>query len=93
MFYAGGHVHEQFVRRVGPALVLNPGSVGLPYFRSADGSTVNPTYAEYAVIDVDDQGLAVSLRRVGYRLAALEAAVRGSGMPHADWWLSDWRQA
>jgi predicted phosphodiesterase len=90
--YAGGHVHEQFVRRHGPALVLNPGSVGLPYFRTGEQRTVNPTYAEYAVIELREQGAAVSLRRASYPLQDLEDAVRMSGMPHADWWLTDWRQ-
>lgn len=27
---AGGHTHEQFLRRLGETIVLNPGSVGLP---------------------------------------------------------------
>ena len=35
---AGGHTHEQLYRRLGQAVVINPGSVGLPYKSLPDGS-------------------------------------------------------
>ena len=63
-----GHTHLPYTLRVGGALVVNPGSVGV----SRDG---NPL-ASYAVIDTDE----VQLNRVEYAIeetvAAVEANVR-----------------
>lgn len=48
---AGGHTHVQMVRRYGDALLLNPGSVGLPHGRIRSREPIRiPLCAEYAVI-------------------------------------------
>lgn len=87
--YAGGHTHVQMLRRFRDALVLNPGTVGLPYDR-VPGGAHNPAWAEYAVVAVEGQRLSVDLRRAPYDVAALRAAALASGMPHADIWAADW---
>jgi putative phosphoesterase len=86
---AGGHTHQQMLRRYQGSLLINPGSVGLPY-QNVDGQTHNPTWAEYALVSNDAGNLQVEFRRVPVDLAALTTAVRTSGMPNADWWLKDW---
>lgn len=89
--YAGGHTHLQMLIRHGKALVLNPGSVGLPFDTYPRGaSTRNPAWAEYAVVESDRRRLRVELRRTPFDVAALLRAAHESGMPHADWYSADW---
>lgn len=89
---AGGHTHVPMVRQYFDSFLVNPGSVGLPQVSRRDGQRLNPTWAEYALLEWQQSQLTVSLRRARYPLATLAAAVRASGMPHADYWLSDWRE-
>ena len=80
----------QMIRRFEDMLVINPGSVGLPY--EAVGDVVrNPPWAEYAVIESGSGSLSIELRHTPIKLSALEEAVCGSGMPHAAWWMKGWR--
>ena len=89
-FYAGGHIHSQMVRKFGASLIINPGSVGLPFFEAADRRVVNPIWAEYAVLIASGDDLKVELRRERYSKHDLKGAVMGSGMPDPEWWLRDW---
>ena len=89
--FAGGHTHTQMIRRWRNSMVVNPGSVGLPFEERADGTTRNPAWAEYAMVALGERaGLGVELRRVSYSLSELAHAVKGSGMPDPEWWLADW---
>jgi len=88
--YAGGHTHEQMARKFGSALIINPGSVGLPFFVGADGSTKNPIWAEYAMLSVSRGSIGVDLRRNRYDRKDLREAALKSGMPDPAWWLRDW---
>jgi predicted phosphodiesterase len=88
---AGGHTHQQMLRRHHQALVINPGSVGLPMDHVPPGpGTRNPAWAEFAVLTCGEGDLRIELRRVRFDVAALLAAARQSGMPHAEWYASDW---
>jgi predicted phosphodiesterase len=86
---AGGHIHQQMLRSYQGSLLINPGSVGLPY-QTVSGRTRNPPWAEYALVTNQAGQVKVEFRRVPVDLAALETAVRRSSMPHAGWWLKDW---
>ena len=88
--YAGGHIHSQMVRKFGTSLIINPGSVGLPFFKASDGRAVNPVWAEYAVLTTSGDDLKVELRREKYSKRNLRDAVIESGMPDSEWWLRDW---
>ncbi len=90
---AGGHTHEAMIRRYGEGTLVNPGSVGQPSYETADGRSVKPAWAEYALVEWDGGALAITLLRVPYPLAELRAAVLASEMPHAETWLADWRDA
>ena len=46
---AGGHTHMPMLRRHGASLVINPGSVGMPFEHAAGGTFRNPPWAEYAI--------------------------------------------
>lgn len=87
--YLGGHTHEQFVRRYRDAIVANPGSVGLSFVKafSADDGRHLPV-AEYALLQVLAGEPNLHFRRVPYDLNVYYEAVKESGMPHAEAWLS-----
>ena len=89
---AGGHTHQQMIRRHRGFMMLNPGSVGLPVDRVPFSTQArNPPWAEFAVLTSgDDGGIGVALRRVPFDVVAHLATVRASGMPHAEWYASDW---
>jgi predicted phosphodiesterase len=62
---AGGHTHIQMLRQHHGNLLVNPGSVGLPFKDYVGGRT--PTvlpHAEYALIEVSGGSVEVDLRRV-----------------------------
>lgn len=90
MVLAGGHSHLPLVRRHRGSLFVNPGSVGLP-FRAQPGPIRIARWAEYALVDADAERVGVELRRTGYDVDAYLELARGSGMPHADWWVGCWR--
>lgn len=88
---AGGHTHSQMFRRLEHRLLINPGSVGLPFDRMPDGKAFNPLLAEYAILEFGaTNNLSVSLKRTPIAQEALETSIRDSDMPHQDWWLQDW---
>lgn len=62
---AGGHTHLQWTRRIGDAVFVNPGSVGLPYDRHSD-PVVFWTAADWALVTVVEGDVAVEFRRVEY---------------------------
>ena len=82
---AGGHTHKQWTRRIGEALFVNPGSVGLAYdhHRPRDEIRFVPV-AEYALVFLDAGGPAVEFRRVGYDFEELREAVLASGRPYRE---------
>ena len=71
------------------ALLVNPGSVGLP-FRSQPGPVRISRWAEYGIVTADDGRVSVELCRASFDVDAYLELARSSGMPHADWWLDCW---
>ena len=86
---AGGHTHTPLLRRFQRAFLINPGSVGLPYFLQ-NGQLHSPNWAEYAIVEATESGLNITFHRVNYGLKPLIAAVRENHIPHANWWLANW---
>lgn len=87
----GGHTHVQLLRRYRDALILNPGSVGLPQEQDRAAETVyNPPYAEYAMVTHSTGSLQIELRRTAIDADAVVQTAEESGMPHADWWVAGW---
>ncbi|MCB0024232.1 MAG: metallophosphatase family protein [Caldilinea sp.] len=88
---AGGHTHTAMVRRHRHRLVVNPGSVGLPFALRRDGMAYNPPWAEYALIDYRSPAdVAVTLCRAPVDVAQIVQVTLASDMPMADRWLADW---
>jgi putative phosphoesterase len=92
--FAGGHTHQQMLRRYRDKVLLNPGSVGLPYDALPDGRVRNPPWAEYAVVEVgegsDQRSLCVELKRVPVDATEIRRQLLESGMPHPGFWAAGW---
>lgn len=85
--FTGGHTHQPYARRYKDRLVLNPGSVGLPYLLIGN-SVESPPWAEYALLEVKNGRFSVDLRQVTVDKTAVNQAAFDSGMPHAQWWTT-----
>lgn len=85
---AGGHTHVQWTRRIGDALYVNPGSVGISYDRHRE-AFVRPL-AEWALVTVDGGSVAVEFRQVPYSIEEVMTAAKQSGRPHAGDWAAQW---
>jgi predicted phosphodiesterase len=83
---AGGHTHLAMLRRHGQSLVINPGSVGVPFEQVPDSGFRNPPWAEYAIVDQGE----VEFHRVPVDVGAVTEAALASGMPNGGWWVRDW---
>lgn len=89
---AGGHTHLQGVRGHRGAVLLNPGSVGVPVRGEPleswlpDETGWVPDHAEYALVEANSGALAVTLVRVPVDADAVRRAADGSGMPHPRTW-------
>jgi len=87
---AGGHTHLQMIRRLEQGVLVNPGSVGLPFRRWWPSTVRIAPWAEYGFLTVGDGKLAIDLRRTSFDVEAMLRLCRASGMPHADWWIECW---
>lgn len=65
-----GHIHQQFLRYGSDGqLILNPGSIGQPFF--LDAKLRKDLRAQYMILEFDDAGLSdVDFRRVDYDVEA-----------------------
>jgi putative phosphoesterase len=81
---AGGHTHLQMLRQHRGMLLVNTGSLGMPFREhAAGGPPVILPHAEYAIVDVRADGVSVDLRRVTLDARALAAQVGGWDNPLA----------
>ena len=87
---AGGHTHLQSARRIGDALYVNPGSVGISFDRHAPEQPSLRPVAEWALVTVADRTVSVEFRQVPYAVERVRDAVARSGRPHADEWAAQW---
>ena len=54
------------IRRYGSSTLVNPGSIGLPLIKPTGAAAINPAWAEYALLERDDDALSIALLRVPY---------------------------
>jgi len=88
---AGGHTHEQMLRRHRETIAINPGSVGLPFQIGPEPHQVrNPPWAEYALVSYRRGDLSIELKRVPISVEDVVRVARESSMPNVDWWIKDW---
>ncbi len=79
---AGGHTHLQLVRQHRGSLIVNPGSLGMPFREHTGGRPpeILP-HAEYATIESEGGRLGVTLRRVDFSVRAHRATIAASALP------------
>lgn len=78
----GGHTHLQMLRQHRGALLVNPGSVGLPFKEYVAGAP--PTilaHAEYAIVDAHHGAVRVTLQRMPLDRKVLRDAAAASRAP------------
>ena len=92
---ACGHVHLQWLRRIGQRLWFCAGSAGIVYRTNEPSSFEEPPepWAEYAVLTAAGDSVRVEFRRVPFDSDRLVETIRASGMPHADFYASQWQTA
>jgi putative phosphoesterase len=85
---AGGHTHLQMLRQHRGMLLVNPGSVGLPFKEYAAGKApILLAHAEYALLEALDGDVTVSFRRVALDKAALREAAGAVAHPMKAWMM------
>lgn len=87
---AGGHTHNQLMRRFDRQWLINPGSVGATSRRTrVDHPTGAPPWAEYGVVTVEHGAIDVSLKAIPLDLEAVRAQAPAD-FPYRDGWLAEW---
>ena len=88
----GGHTHLQMIRRFEKSVIVNPGSVGLPFVEWWPRPVRIAPWAEYGILTSDDEKLSMELRRTAFDVKGFLEMSRASGMPHAEWWADCWEE-
>jgi predicted phosphodiesterase len=84
LVFAGGHTHLQMLRQHRGMLIVNSGSLGMPFREYASGGPpVVLAHAEYAIVDVRGDHVSVDLRRVALDRHGLASQVEGWNNPLA----------
>ena len=75
-----GHVHKQILRYGSQGQqILNPGTIGMPYF---DWEPIQNHRAQYALIDVEEDGMTnLQFRKVAYDYEAELQDAKDKGLP------------
>lgn len=79
-----GHVHHQLLRYSSKGqLVINPGTIGEPFFTHSKLN--DDRRAQYAILEIDEMGLAdVDFRKVTYNLDQEVSLATKVGLPYAE---------
>ncbi|GIP38707.1 metallophosphoesterase [Paenibacillus sp. J31TS4] len=80
-----GHIHHAFVRSVYGRVIVNSGSIGLPFDRD--------NRASYCIVDWEGDNLSAQVRRVSYDIDRVIRIARDRAMPDADLFELAVRQA
>ncbi len=88
---AGGHTHLQMIRQHRGSLIVNPGSVGLPFeSRASGGPPIIMPHAEYAVLEASAGRISVTLHRVELDRTELVEQARNWKQPMANYLLAQY---
>lgn len=84
-----GHTHIQMLRQHRGTLIVNPGSVGMPFQEYVGGKPPHILpFAEYAIVDSSARNISVSLQRIALDTRELAAAARAVDNPMSSWLAS-----
>ncbi|TFV42530.1 metallophosphoesterase [Bradyrhizobium frederickii] len=91
MVMAGGHTHVQMLRQHRGSLVVNVGSVGMPFKEYVAGARPTIlTHAEYAVVEEAGGVVGVTLYRVPVDKNALQDSLAQTTNPLRDWLIQQY---
>lgn len=94
-FLTGGHTHVQQIHHLGESFYFNPGSIGVAFRHDqpelGDRRFTGDPWAEYAILNVDDDRLGLEFRRAPLDVERVIEEVTASGMPHPDRIISRYR--
>lgn len=77
---ACGHTHIQMMRQHKGTLIINPGSIGLPFREYVAGCRPEiMLHAEYAVIEKKNNQTNINLKRIAYDLKAFQDTIDNCG--------------
>jgi putative phosphoesterase len=80
--FVAGHTHIQMLRRHKGVLIINPGSVGLPFQEYVHGGPPQVlSHAEYGIIDIRAGRVGVDLKRIPLNRDELRQAAAASTNP------------
>jgi putative phosphoesterase len=74
--YMYGHIHKPYIKYINGKIVMNTGSVGLPF----DGLAM----ASYAIVEIVDGNITTSIERVSYNIEKVAEQYRKADYPNAD---------
>lgn len=74
--YLYAHIHKPYIRYINGKVIMNIGSVGLPF----DGLAK----ASYGVVDITDSGFSTSIQRVSYDVEKVAELYKKVNYPNAD---------
>jgi putative phosphoesterase len=83
--YIYGHIHKSYIRFIRGKIVINTGSVGLPF----DGLAL----ASYAIVEIVAGNISSSIERVSYDVEKVAEQYRVSNYPNADMMIKVLRNA
>jgi predicted phosphodiesterase len=90
---AGGHTHVQMLRQHRGTLLVNPGSLGLPFEAYVSGGPPRVmAHAEYAIVEAAAGAISVTLHRVPVDRGALIAQATGWDNPMRDYLVQQYQQ-
>lgn len=88
---ACGHTHVQMLRRHRDQIIVNVGSVGMPFEQMPfTGEPRLLPWAEYAILNWSNGSVNIELRRVSVDFEAIRDAAFASRMPRAADWVDNW---
>lgn len=83
--YIYAHIHKPYIRYTHGKIVINTGSVGLPF----DGLAM----ASYAIVEISDGNIRTSIERVGYNIVQVAEQYRNLEYPNAEMMIKVLRNA
>ena len=87
----GGHTHLPMIRQYKGMLIVNTGSVGMPLEEFPPANAWRYLlWAEYAIVDAEDDDIRVELCRVPVDYDLLKQSALTSENPFAAEWLENW---
>lgn len=88
---AFGHTHIQMFRQFGNIMLVNPGSIGLPFQAdTSPGKAQIASCADFAILESTDSGLSVDFKRIPIDSDKVKQTYLSSNMPYADAFFEVW---